>query len=68
MVLFSDGVTEAEDPAQAFFGRDRLLSVLEAQRRASPAEMVEAVLGAVQGFSGDMPQTDDITLLALKRA
>ena len=68
LFLFSDGVTEAEDGADGFFGRDRLAAALETSAAAPPRAVVEAVLGAVAAFVAGAPQADDITLLAVRRA
>lgn len=65
MFLYSDGVSEAEDNAGAFFGRDRLLEVLGAAGTA-PRAVVEDVLRAVAAFAAGAPQADDITALALR--
>jgi sigma-B regulation protein RsbU (phosphoserine phosphatase) len=65
--LFSDGVTEAEDAAEGFLGRERLEAALAPQAGAHPAEVIGAVLRAIEGFVGGAPQADDITALALRR-
>jgi sigma-B regulation protein RsbU (phosphoserine phosphatase) len=65
LVAFSDGVTEAEDPAGRLFGDERLREVLDACGRRDAEGMVAAVRDAVRRFVGDAPQSDDITLLAL---
>jgi sigma-B regulation protein RsbU (phosphoserine phosphatase) len=67
LFLFSDGVTEAEDGADGFFGRDRLAEALRPSGGAPPRAVVEAVLEAVAGFAGGAPQADDITVLAVRR-
>ncbi len=63
-VLFSDGVTEAMNPAEEFFGEERLLAELDALRGAPPPRVVERVLGAVRTFAAGARQSDDITILA----
>ena len=66
LLIYSDGFTEAMDRRFEEFGEERLL---EAMRRAwdRPAgELVESIFGAVERHSGDAPQTDDMTLLALR--
>ncbi len=68
LVLYSDGVTEAEDAAQAFFGRDRLQAALAPVAQAAPEAAIAAVLAAVAGFVGGAAQNDDITLLAIRRS
>ncbi|WP_376087798.1 PP2C family protein-serine/threonine phosphatase [Roseomonas sp. CCTCC AB2023176] len=67
LFLFSDGVTEAEDSSERFFGRDRLSDVLRAAPMAAPEEVVRAVLDSVSAFADGAPQADDITVLALRR-
>ncbi len=64
LFLYSDGVTEAEDGAGGFFGRERLIEALGASGTA-PQPVVEAVLRAVTAFAAGAPQADDITALAL---
>ena len=68
LLLLSDGVIEAENPAGAFFGRDRLVELLRthAPSRHGPRAMVEQVFAAVTCFADGAPQADDITALALK--
>lgn len=68
LLLFSDGVTEAEDAELAFFGRQRLEAVLGPACLATPEATVAAVLEAVAGFVAGAAQNDDITLLAVRRA
>ncbi len=66
LLLYTDGVTEAINPAGELFGEARLKDVLFAQQNQTAAEIVEAVLGAVTEFSGSQPQEDDITLLVIR--
>ncbi|MCQ4159589.1 SpoIIE family protein phosphatase [Roseomonas sp. GC11] len=68
LLLFSDGVTEAEDAREEFFGRARLEAALASQAAAPAAAVVEAVLRAVEGFVAGAPQADDITALVLRRS
>jgi len=63
-VLFSDGVSEAMNPAEDFFGEERLLEELAAEPGAGPARIVERVLAAVRTFANGAPQSDDISILA----
>jgi sigma-B regulation protein RsbU (phosphoserine phosphatase) len=65
LVVFSDGVTEAEDADGRMFGDDRLRECLDACGRHDAQGLVEAVVDAVRGFAGDAAQSDDLTLLAL---
>jgi sigma-B regulation protein RsbU (phosphoserine phosphatase) len=65
LLLFSDGVTEAEDAAGRCLDRSGLLAAL-AGLGADPRRIVDGVLAAAAGFAGAMPQSDDITALALR--
>jgi sigma-B regulation protein RsbU (phosphoserine phosphatase) len=65
LVVYSDGVTEAEDAFGNFFGEERLREVLERCGRHDAEGLVTAVREAVEGFSKDVPQSDDVTVLAL---
>jgi sigma-B regulation protein RsbU (phosphoserine phosphatase) len=64
--LFTDGVTEALDAEEHFFGDRRLREVLARSANLSPQESVRAVLEAVAGFTGDAPQSDDITAMCVR--
>jgi sigma-B regulation protein RsbU (phosphoserine phosphatase) len=63
-VLFSDGVSEAMNPEEAFYGEDRLLATLASCSGATPNEIVNRVLTDVRTFAAGAKQSDDITVLA----
>jgi len=67
LVVFSDGVSEAMDAAQAQFGRSRLEELLPGIRHESAAAIIERIIEAVRAHAGGEPQNDDITLLVVKR-
>jgi sigma-B regulation protein RsbU (phosphoserine phosphatase) len=64
MVLYTDGVTEAYNADEEEFGEQRLLTVLQENRRRSSAEMQKEILLAVSAFSRGIWQ-DDATLLVV---
>jgi sigma-B regulation protein RsbU (phosphoserine phosphatase) len=65
--LYSDGVNEAMNEHRAQFRVGRIDTTLSALDPASPAKAtVEAVLTAVREFAGAAPQSDDITILAVR--
>jgi hypothetical protein len=68
LVLYSDGVTDAEAPGGEQFGEERLLASLERTRTHSPAAILEALLEDVRGFVGDHPPADDVTVLVVRYA
>ena len=67
MFLYTDGVTEAQAPNESFYGIERLETLLRGLALASPAECVDRVVGAVNGFASGAPPADDLTVLALRR-
>jgi phosphoserine phosphatase RsbU/P len=68
VALYSDGVTEANDPQENEFEADRLIEVLRAQQKSPAGEIVEAVYQAVDAFASTAPQYDDITLMVITRS
>ena len=67
LLLYSDGVTEADNLEEEEFGMDRTIDVLRAHRDEPAAAIVDHMFHAIDGFAGAAPQHDDITLMALKR-
>jgi sigma-B regulation protein RsbU (phosphoserine phosphatase) len=67
-VLFSDGVSEAMNPDDDFYGEERLLAALAATAEMTTAETVTRVLADVRRFAAGAKQSDDITLIAARYA
>jgi sigma-B regulation protein RsbU (phosphoserine phosphatase) len=66
LVLYTDGVSEAQDAGGSFFGVERLVAtVAEVRHEAAPA-VTTRVLEAVRAFASGAPQSDDITILTLR--
>ncbi len=65
LFLFSDGITEAFNPAGEEFGNERLEAALAAVRGTDAASLVKAILAATTDFAAGAEQSDDITLMAL---
>lgn len=65
MLIFSDGVTEAEDAEGRNLEREGLMAAL-ATLGADPRRVVDGVFAAAQGFAGATPQSDDITALVVR--
>jgi sigma-B regulation protein RsbU (phosphoserine phosphatase) len=68
VLLYTDGVTEAHDPANRLFGEERLLAQVQSQPRGEPRALAEGVRDAVRAFAGTAPQFDDIAILVVRRA
>jgi sigma-B regulation protein RsbU (phosphoserine phosphatase) len=66
LVLFSDGVTEAMDPKEDFFGMPRLAQLLTGHNETSLDELQKLVLEAVENFAHGASQADDLTLLLVR--
>jgi sigma-B regulation protein RsbU (phosphoserine phosphatase) len=66
ILIYSDGVTEAQNAAQEFFGKKRLRAVVAAHGAGSAADLHDAVQEAVTAFTGGAAQSDDITVLVLE--
>jgi serine phosphatase RsbU (regulator of sigma subunit) len=67
LILYSDGVSEATDLADELFGEERLHACFANGAGRTAAESVDRLLGATREFVGEAPQSDDITILALRR-
>ncbi len=67
LVLYTDGLTDAENVEGEFFGRERLLALLLAHQGETAFALQTTILDAVRDFVGEAPQFDDITLMVLRR-
>jgi sigma-B regulation protein RsbU (phosphoserine phosphatase) len=66
LLLYTDGVTEARDPAGAFFTEKRLLALLE-KTTGSATDLLDAVVADVQAHTAGAEPSDDVTMLAVRR-
>ncbi|MGA2881091.1 MAG: SpoIIE family protein phosphatase [Bryobacteraceae bacterium] len=66
LLFFSDGITEARNPAGEQFGMERLAECVEANGQLEPAILVESLRKAVISFSGSDRLTDDLTSVAIR--
>ena len=66
-VIYSDGVTEAGDPAEESFDEWRLEDIIKKNRDKSSRELIVSIIGAIESFSGQKIQRDDMTLLVVKK-
>jgi serine phosphatase RsbU (regulator of sigma subunit) len=67
LLLYTDGVTDAQSGSGAFFGQEQLLEIARAHASSRAHEVKNALLRAVQAFSVGVSQFDDITLLIAVR-
>ncbi|MFN7035998.1 MAG: PP2C family protein-serine/threonine phosphatase, partial [Bellilinea sp.] len=67
VILFTDGITEAQNENGEFFGEDRLLDVALAYAGHPAAEVHTAILNEVHRFVGNARRSDDIALIVVRR-
>lgn len=66
LVLFTDGITEAENNDNRLFSAASLNELLLQQSSSAPADIIKSVLHDVRAFAGNHPQSDDITLMVIR--
>ena len=67
LCLYSDGITECTSPADEEFGLERLERLLRDERERPLPEIARGVDGAMLDFAAGSPQSDDQTLVLLRR-
>ena len=67
IVIFSDGISEAMNENEEEYGEERLKDFILNHRDEVPDKIIENILSNVKMFVGEAPQSDDITLLVIKR-
>jgi phosphoserine phosphatase RsbU/P len=65
LLIYSDGVTEAEDPTHRQLGQRGLREAVARSASNTPADLIAAVVSAVGAHAGEAEQSDDMTLLAV---
>jgi len=66
VVLFTDGITDANNEKKEEFGEERLIKVIRENSTLSAQDLMVKIQGEVMAFAGEQPQFDDITLMILK--
>jgi phosphoserine phosphatase RsbU/P len=66
LLLFTDGVTEANDVNGNEFGTERLRASINGGASGRPTELLQNCINAVTAFRHGAPKNDDLTMLALK--
>ncbi len=66
-VVYSDGLSEALDASGNQFGVERLAAALPTIRHLPAEQVCDRLLSLVQEFSGEEPQSDDFTVIVIKR-
>ena len=66
LCIYTDGVAEATNISEELYGTERMLDALNSTEGMTAEEILRALKKSVDDFTGDAPQFDDITMLALK--
>jgi serine phosphatase RsbU (regulator of sigma subunit) len=67
MVVYSDGLTDAETSLQEHFGEERLRDIIRSHGSCGARAIEQGVLDALETFTEGAPQTDDITLVIIAK-
>ena len=67
LLLYTDGLTESFNIEGEFFGEQRLIEAIQANRCTSATELLDVVEKSLLEFVQDMPAADDLTMLVLRR-
>lgn len=65
MLLYTDGLTEAENTEHQLFGEERMIKCMKESMRLTPKGMINALNEAVKNFVGEAEQSDDLTMLTI---
>lgn len=66
VLLYTDGITEAENDRGEFFGRERLCGLLKENSDDDPKKVIDKLLDQVRLFTGVQHFNDDVTMAILK--
>jgi serine phosphatase RsbU (regulator of sigma subunit) len=67
LVVFSDGLTDAQDRQEEMFGEERLLKIIQQEAPLGSPALEQKFLKAIEEFTQGMPQTDDITFVLVEK-
>ena len=67
LVIVSDGITEAMNPTEELFGRERMEELLAGLRGSDAATVMQQLISAARAFAGEAPQADDMTIVVVRR-
>jgi sigma-B regulation protein RsbU (phosphoserine phosphatase) len=66
IIMYTDGVTEAFNEHEDYFGEERLIASVTKNKSRPVQEILDAILGDIRQFCGSAPQSDDITLILIR--
>ena len=66
LLVFSDGFSEAMNNSLEEFGEEKLVELTKQHREKSAVELIDKISQSVEQHCGDAPQSDDMTIIALR--
>ena len=67
VVMYTDGVTDAQNPLYELYGMERFTNTVRANRKSPPAELEKLVLEDIDRFLDGAPQPDDMAMVILRK-
>ena len=67
LFLYTDGIVEAQNRNEEFYGLDRLKEVLSKNRNLGAQDLIDSVYGDLMDFLQGLPIHDDLTLLVIEK-
>ncbi len=67
LIMYSDGVSEAMNAEEELFGDDRIAVVLDQHKHAPASQIIDGLVAAVKKHAAGYPQSDDITVVVMRR-
>jgi len=67
LLVYSDGVTESMNEKDEEFGLDALISIIKNNRNENSNMILHEILNAIKSHSNNIPQSDDVTVVIIKR-
>jgi serine phosphatase RsbU (regulator of sigma subunit) len=67
LVVYSDGLTDAQNRQEEMFGEERLLKIIQQESPSGSPALEQKLLKAIEEFTQGMPQTDDITFVLVEK-
>lgn len=66
LVVYSDGLTDAENLQEEVFGKERLMQIVKDEAPNGMHALNQSLLGAIEAFTVGVPQSDDITFVLVQ--
>jgi serine phosphatase RsbU (regulator of sigma subunit) len=67
LVVYSDGLTDAQNQQEEMFGEERLLKIIQQEAPSGSHALEQKLLQAIEEFTQDVPQNDDITFVVVEK-